>query len=104
MPGFPVLCYLLDLGQLMSIESVIPPNCFVICCPLLLLPSIFSSIRVFSNESAFHIRWLRWLSPKNPQTINGEEYMERRELSYIVGGNVDWHSHYGEQYGGFLRN
>ena len=43
-----------------------------------------------------------FIPPKNPQTINGEEYMERRELSYIVGGNVDWHSHYGEQYGGFF--
>ena len=41
----------------MSIESVIPSNSFILCCPLLLLPSIFPSIRVFSNESVLHIRW-----------------------------------------------
>ena len=41
----------------MSIESVMPSNHLILCCPLLLLPSIFPNIRVFSNESAFHIRW-----------------------------------------------
>ena len=41
----------------MSIESVMPSNHLILCCPLLLLPSIFSSIRVFSNESALPIRW-----------------------------------------------
>ena len=41
----------------MSIELVIPSNRFIVCCPLLLLPSIFPSIRVFSNESALHIQW-----------------------------------------------
>ena len=40
-----------------SVESVMPSNHLVLCCPLLLLPSIFPSIRVFSNESALHIRW-----------------------------------------------
>ena len=44
----------------MSIESVMPSNHLILCCPLLLLPSIFPSIRVFSSESALHIRW-----PKN---------------------------------------
>ena len=44
----------------MSIESVMPSN--HLCCPLLLLPSIFSSIRVFSNESALHIRWPKYWS------------------------------------------
>ena len=44
----------------MSIESVMPSNHLILCCPLLLLPSIFPSIRVFSNESGLHIRW-----PKN---------------------------------------
>ena len=43
--------------KLMSIESMIPSNHLVLCCPLLLLPSIFSSIRVFSNESTLFIRW-----------------------------------------------
>ena len=42
---------------LMSIESVMPSNHLILCCPLLLLPSIFPSIRVFSNESVLPIRW-----------------------------------------------
>ena len=48
--------------KLMSIESVIPSNHLILCRPLLLLPSIFPSIRVFSNESALHIRWLMYWS------------------------------------------
>ena len=43
--------------KLMSIESVMPSNHLILCCPLLLLPSIFPSIRVFSNESVLPIRW-----------------------------------------------
>ena len=43
--------------KLMSIESVMPSSHLILCCPLLLLPSIIPSIRVFSNESALHIRW-----------------------------------------------
>ena len=46
----------------MSIESVIPSNHLVLCCPLLLLPSVFPSIRVFSNESVFCIRWPKYWS------------------------------------------
>ena len=46
----------------MSIESVMPSNHLNLCCPLLLLPSIFPSIRVFSKESALHIRWPRYWS------------------------------------------
>ena len=46
----------------MSIKSVMPPNHLIPCCPLLLLPSIFPSIRVFSNESALHIRWPKYWS------------------------------------------
>ena len=53
----------------MSIESVMPPNHLILCYPLLLPPSIFSSIRVFSNESALCIRWPKcWsfsISPSN---------------------------------------
>ena len=41
---------------------------------------------------------------KNRQTINAGEGVEKREPSYTVGGNVNWYSHYGEQYGGFLKN
>ena len=44
----------------MSIESVMPSNHLILCRPLLLSPSIFPSIRVFSNESALHIRWLKY--------------------------------------------
>ena len=46
----------------MSIESVMPSNHLILCCPLLLLPSIFPSIGVFSNESALHIRWPKYWS------------------------------------------
>ena len=51
-----------SLRRLMSIELVIPSNHLILCHPLLLLPSIFHSIRVFSNESALHIRWPKYWS------------------------------------------
>ena len=60
-----------SLPKLMSIESVMPSNHLILCRPLLLLPSVFPSIRVFSNESALHIRWPKhWsfsfnISPSN---------------------------------------
>ena len=57
MPGLPVHHQLLEFTQLMSIESVMPFNHLIFCCPLLLPPSIFPSIRVFSSESVLHIRW-----------------------------------------------
>ena len=50
------------LLKLTSIELVMPTNHLILCCPLLLLPSIFPSIRVFSNESALHIRWPEYWS------------------------------------------
>ena len=50
------------LPKLMSIESVMPSNHLILCCPFLLLPSIFPSIRVFSNESVLHIRWPKYWS------------------------------------------
>ena len=50
------------LLKLMSIESVMTSNHFILCCPLLLLPSIFPSIRVFSNELILHIRWRKYWS------------------------------------------
>ena len=49
MPGFSILHYLLEFAQFMSIESVMLSNQLILCCLLLLLPSIFPSIRVFSN-------------------------------------------------------
>ena len=51
-----------SLLKLMSIELVIPSNHLILCCPLLLSPSVFPSIRVFSNESAVHIRWPKYWS------------------------------------------
>ena len=52
----------LNLLKLMSIESVMPTNHFILCHPLLLPPSIFPSIRVFSNESVLHSRWPEYWS------------------------------------------
>ena len=48
--------------KLMSIELVMPPNHLILCCPPLLLPSIFPNIRVFSNESVLRIRWPKYWS------------------------------------------
>ena len=70
-PGFPVHQQLLDLLKLMSIRSVMPLNHLILCHPLLFLPSIFPSIRVFSNEAVLHGRWpMYWsfsfsISPSN---------------------------------------
>ena len=59
-----------SLLKLTSIELVMPSNHLILCHPLLLLPSVFPSIKVFSNESIFHIRWPNWsfsfnISPSN---------------------------------------
>ena len=51
-----------SLFKLMSIKPVMPSNYLILCCPLLLSPSMFSSIRVFSNESVLHIRWPKYWS------------------------------------------
>ena len=72
-----------SLLKLMSIESVRPSNHLILCHPLLLLPSIFPSIRVFSNESVLHIRWLQYwsfsfsISPSN-------------EYSGMISFRMDW--------------
>ena len=69
--------------KFMSVESVMPSNHLILCCPLLLLPSIFPSIRVFSNESVFHIRWPKYrsfsfsISPSN-------------EYSGLTSFTIDW--------------
>ena len=61
-----------NLLQLLSIESVMPSNHLILCCPLLLLPSILPSIRVFSNELVLCIRWPKYwsfsISPFNEYT------------------------------------
>ena len=89
--GSPVLHYLPSLSftvlnsslKLMTIESVMPSNHFTLCHPLLLLPSIFPSIRVYSNESAIHIRWPKYwsfsftISPSN-------------EYSGLISFRIDW--------------
>ena len=60
-----------NLLKIMSIESVMPSNHLIICCPLLLLPSICTSLRVFCNELVLHIRWPKYwrfsfsISPSN---------------------------------------
>ena len=70
-PGLPVHYQLRNLPKLMSIESMMPSNHLILCYPLLLLPSIFPNIRVFSKESALRIRWPKYwdfsfnISPSN---------------------------------------
>ena len=61
-PGSFVLHYLLESAQLISIGWAMPSNHLILCCSLLLLPSIFPNIRVFSNELALHIRWPKYWS------------------------------------------
>ena len=51
-----------SLLKFMSTESVMPSNYLILCCPLLLLPSFFPSIKVYSNESVLHIRWPKYRS------------------------------------------
>ena len=59
---FPSFTISHSLLKLMSIELVMPSNHFIFCHPLLLLPSIFLSIRLFSSESALHLRWPKYWS------------------------------------------
>ena len=79
----------------MSIELVMPSNYLILCCPLLLLPSIFPSIRGFSNESALHIRWPKYwsfsfnISPSN-------------EHPGLMSFRMDWLDHLAVQ--GTLKN
>ena len=61
-PRFSVLHHLLELAQTHVHRVVLPSNHLIFCHPLLLLPSIFPSIRVFSDESALHIRWPKYWS------------------------------------------
>ena len=62
-PGFLVLHHLPELLKLTSIESVMPSNHLIPCHPLLFVPSIFPSIRVFSNESPLHMDYLEAIKP-----------------------------------------
>ena len=72
-----------SLFKLMSVESVIPSNHLILCRPLLLLPSVFSSIRVFSNESVLYIRWPKyWSFSLNISPSN--------EYSGLISFRMDW--------------
>ena len=62
MPGSSVLHISWSFFKFISIESVMPSNHLILCHPLLLLPSVFLSIRVFSKESVLHIRWPKYWS------------------------------------------
>ena len=73
----------LSLLKLISIESVMPSNHLILCWPLLLLPSIFPSIRVFSNESVLCIRWLKYWSFSF--SINPSN-----EYSGLITFKIDW--------------
>ena len=72
-----------SLLKLMSIESLMPSNHLIFCCPLLLLPSIFPSIRVFSSESALHIRWPKYWSLSFSISPSGE-------YSGLISFRVEW--------------
>ena len=61
-PDLPSIINSRSSLKFISIESVMPPNYLILCRPLLFLPSIFPSIRVFSNESFLHIRWPKYWS------------------------------------------
>ena len=84
----------------MSIESVMPSNHLILCCPLLLLPSIFPSIRVFSNESALHIRWPKYksfsfnISPsnENPGLIFRMDWLDLLAVQGILKSLLQNHS------------
>ena len=100
MPGPPVLHYLpefaqthvwVDDGLIKSVKSMMPSNHLILFPPLLLLPSIFPSIKVFSNESAFCIRWLKYwsfifnISPSNEHSGLISFRMDRLDLLAVQG-------------------
>ena len=72
-----------SLLKLMSIESVMPSNHLTLCHPLLLLPSIFPSMRVFSDESALHIRWPKYWSL-------GFSISPSNEYSGLISFRINW--------------
>ena len=91
MPDFPVLYHFPEFAQLMFIESVMPSNHLILCHPLLLPPSIFSSIRIFSNESVHHIRWPKYwsfsfsISPSNKYSGRISFRMDWFDLHAVQG-------------------
>ena len=83
MPDFPGHHLLLNLLKLMSIELVMPSNHHILCHPLLPLPSIFPSIRVFSNESVLRIRWPKYWSLSF-------DISSSNEYSGLISYRMDW--------------
>ena len=83
MSGFPVHHQLLELAQTHVYWLVMPSNHLILCHPLLLLPSIFPSIRVFSNESVLPIRWPKYWNFSF--SINSSS-----EYSGLISFRVDW--------------
>ena len=77
-----------SLLKLMSIESVMPSNHLILCRPLLLLPSIFPSIRVSSNESVLHIRWPKYWGFSSPSNEYSGLISFRREWLDLLA--VQW--------------
>ena len=82
-PGLPVHHQFPEFTQTMSIELVMPSNYFILCRPLLLPPSIFSNIRVFSNESVLHIRWPKYWSFSFSISYSNE-------YSGLISFRMDW--------------
>ena len=81
-PGFPIFTIPWSLLKLMSIESVMHSNHLIFCCPLLLLPSIFPSIRVFSSESVLRIRWLKYWSFSISISPSNQEFLDKFTNSF----------------------
>ena len=82
-PGFLSITNSQSLLKLMSIELVMPSNHFILCPPLLLPPSVFPSIRVFSNESVLHVRWPNYWSFRFSISPSSE-------YSGLISFKVDW--------------
>ena len=92
-----------SLLKLMSIESVMPSNYLILCCSLLLPPSIFPSIRIFSNESVLHIRWPKYwsfsfsISPSNEYLGLISFRMDWLDLPAVQGTLKSLPQHYGSK-------
>ena len=92
-----------SLPKLMSVESVTPFNYLIICRPLLLLPSIFNSIRVFSDESAFCIRWPKyWSFSFSMYTLLYLKWIINKDLLYSTRNSAqcDMAAWMGGEFGG----
>ena len=82
-PGFPVLHYLLEFAQILATESVMLSNYLIVCHPLLLWPSIFPSIKIFSSDSALSISW-----PKDWSFSFSISHSN--EYSGLISFRIDW--------------